>query len=158
MRKDSGVALVVTLLAAVALLVVVVAIVGTLSLSNRKISTNKSVELEAQYAAESGVEQSAAVLAEFRDLISKAQVDLSAGDPAVEHLIDRLAAFCYGPNPLDETARATMRQAIKGHGDYECDVDTTTLKHDLKDGTLSDADLGKRWMLLRLHRTKRLRG
>jgi len=146
MRATRGVALILTLLAALALLVIVVAVVGTFSISNRRIAGNTSLELKAQYAAESGAEQSRAVLAEFSDLLSSTHVDLSAGEPAVDHFASQLAAFCYGDANLSDEVRQNIKDAIRGNNSFSCSVKAIRLRNDLADENLSDADLGERWM------------
>lgn len=146
MRATRGIALVITLLAALVLLVVVLSVVGTFSVSNQRIAGNKSEELKAQYAAESGAEQSRAVLAEFGDLIASTRVDLSAGDPAVDHLATRLAAFCFGTTSPNPATLKALTEAIRGKNDYSCKVKAEKLKREIADETLPDAELGRRWM------------
>ncbi len=147
MRNSRGVALIITLIAAVALLVVLIAVVGSFSLSNRKVAGNKSIELKAQFAAESGAEQSIAILAAFGELLTKTRVDLSAGDPAVDKLATRLAALCYGTTSPGASTLKKLKKAIRGKSSFTCTPKLATLKKQIEDKTITDAQLGKRWMV-----------
>ncbi len=147
MSKNRGIALVVALLGALVLLIVVIAVVSSLSLSNRKISGNKSVELEAQYAAESGAEQSEALLKSARNLLQHVSVDMGRTG-AKKSFAKALYAFCHGSTSVPYKELLKIVEAIDPSSGktYTCKANARKLKADLR--TKSEEELGKTWMRL----------
>jgi len=150
MRTRKGIALVTVLLAALSLLVVTVAAVSVLTSSNRKISGEKSVELQAQYAAESGAEMAQNLLEDLRLLFSSLTIDLGQdGEAAIYRLAAHIYTFCNGGHP-DQVPLAdliTIYDAIRNPSEsYRCQVDPQTLQNDLSQ--LETRELGATWYSL----------
>ena len=150
MQRHRGIALVVTLLGALALFVVVIAIVTSLSLSNRRLSGSKAVELEAQYAAESGAGQGLALLGNLKDLLQSIRVDLSRGGSAAAYrFAARLYTFCHGgdPDTLPHSRVLDLYKALRGErASYSCQVAKDDLLDDLR--TKTPEELGNSWLRL----------
>jgi len=146
-KKSQGVALLATLLAALALLVIVVVVVGSLTTSNRRISGDQSVELQAQYAAESGAENIDRLYEEIRTLFNSLEVDLSSGgDEAAYRFASRIYSFCYGvdPDQVPHSQLDPIYEALQGEHDYHCSVDPDQLASDIEEKTAEE--LGKTYL------------
>ena len=145
MKRERGVALVVTLLGALVLLIVVIAVIGNFSLSNRKIGQNKGIELAAQYAAESGAEQSKVLLKTVKELFDNVRADLGTLERR-KAFARALYAFCHGTTSVpygDMNAILTAIDPRSGRV-YRCRADASRLAADL--AGKSAEELGQTWL------------
>ena len=154
MRKSTGVALVTTLLMVAAFLIAFVVILTILSLSNLRLSSERTLALEAQYAAESGVARSKDIiersLQELENLLQYLALNIGNEGTAIDTLAQDLAALCYG-NSYDDQTIQSVKDALEGNTSFKCSTRSDILKADLLNSALSDVELAKRWMTFFYH-------
>ncbi len=114
-RRTQGIALVVTLLAAMVLMVSLLGVTSTLVVSSQRTTTDQNLTLQAQYAAEAGLARASSNLEQIQGVIEKVAVPSNHNANNVEahikHFCDKSSLGSY-PQDYDDWTAAQKRGGV----------------------------------------------